>query len=345
MALPALPSVLIVDDEPAVRDIMSRWVASLGLSARTASGADEALDTLREAPCDLAVIDVMMPGHDGLWLATELQREHPHTAVVLATAYTSLLEGDTGQPRPIADLLIKPFARDRFALAVDRGRRWRKDAIDEQQWHASLLVEVRDRTMAARRELECRVGEEADEVDALTALLAERVPDSLAHGERVARYARSLGRELGRDGAPGADEATLELAARFHDVGRLAMPDALLTKPSPLTETEVAITRRLVDAGAEILAGSRTLGLLAPIVRASREWFGGGGHPGELAGSAIPLASRIIAVADAYDSMTQSRLYRSQLTSAEAVAELLRCSDVQFDPDIVVTFLSILARH
>jgi len=342
MALPNPPCVLIVDDEPAVRDIMARWVASLGLSARTASGADEALDTLREAPCDLAVIDVMMPGHDGLWLATEVQREHPHTAVVLATAYTSLLEGDTGQPRPIADLLIKPFARDRFALAVDRGRRWRKDALDEQQWHAALLVEVRDRTMAARRELAWRLGEEADEVDALTALLAERVPESLAHGERVARYARSLARELGQN---DADEATLDLAARFHDVGRLAMPDALLTKPSPLTENEVDITRRLVDAGAEILAGSRTLGPLAPIVRASREWFSGGGHPGELAGTAIPLASRIIAVADAYDSMTQSRLWRSQLTSTEAISELLRCSDAQFDPDLVVAFLSVLSRH
>src|SRR6266540_973113 len=118
----ALSSVLIVDDEPAVRDLMARWVTSLGLRPKTAASADEALEALREQHCDLAVIDVMMPGHDGLWLATQLQRDHPHTAVVIATAYTDLLDGDS-QQRPIADMLIKPFQRDRFALAVDRSER------------------------------------------------------------------------------------------------------------------------------------------------------------------------------------------------------------------------------
>src|SRR5262245_44531036 len=117
----ALTSVLIVDDEPAVRDLMARWVVSLGMQPHTAASADEALETLRHAHYDLAVIDVMMPGHDGLWLATQVQRDHPHTAVVIATAYTELLAGDA-PTAPIADFLIKPFQRDRFNLAVDRGR-------------------------------------------------------------------------------------------------------------------------------------------------------------------------------------------------------------------------------
>src|SRR6185503_21392953 len=108
-----LKSVLIVDDEPAVRDIMSRWVASLGLRAKTAATADEALEALQTEHCDLAVIDVMLPGHDGLWLATQLQRDHPNTAVVIATAYTDLFEADA-PGRPIADLLVKPFQRERF---------------------------------------------------------------------------------------------------------------------------------------------------------------------------------------------------------------------------------------
>ena len=77
----ALSTVLIVDDEPAVRELMARWVASLGLRPKTAASADEALAALREQHCELAVIDVMMPGHDGLWLAAQLEREHPHTAV------------------------------------------------------------------------------------------------------------------------------------------------------------------------------------------------------------------------------------------------------------------------
>src|SRR5829696_2145623 len=88
-----LTSVLIVDDEPAVRDLMSRWVAALGLRPTTVANADEALATLCRQHFDLAVIDLMMPGHDGLWLANAVQRHHPHTAVVIATAYTELLDG------------------------------------------------------------------------------------------------------------------------------------------------------------------------------------------------------------------------------------------------------------
>lgn len=338
MALSTPPSVLIVDDEPAVRDIMSRWVASLGLSARTAASADEALDTLREAPCELAVIDVMMPGHDGFWLASELQREHPHTAVVLATAYTALLDAEGAPTPPIADLLVKPFARDRFALAVERGRRWRKDAIDEQQWSATLALEVRERIDTARRELVRKIEAGAGAAEAMAGLLSDRAPVTLAHGERVARYACSVARELG---SQDVDVAVLDAAARFHDVGRLAMPEALLTKPSPLIDAEIAIMRGSVDAGAEILAASSALGPLAPVVRASSRWFAGDGQPVR----GLPLASRIIAVADAYDTMTQDRHNLPRLNSDEAVSELLRCSGTQFDPDVVVAFLSILARH
>src|SRR5689334_23015184 len=135
-----MASVLIVDDEPAVRDLMARWVASLGMRPDTASNAEEALATLRSTHYDLAVIDVMMPGHDGLWLASEVQRDHPHTAVVIATGYTELLEGEAPKT-PIADFLVKPFQRDRFSLAVHRGRQWRKQALEEVEGHDRLSVE------------------------------------------------------------------------------------------------------------------------------------------------------------------------------------------------------------
>ena len=107
----AVTSVLIVDDEPAVRDIMSRWVRSLGLRPHTVASADEALATLRTQHYDLAVIDVMMPGRDGLWLANEMHLKHPNTAVVIATAYNELLDAQTPRPE-VADFLVKPFHRD-----------------------------------------------------------------------------------------------------------------------------------------------------------------------------------------------------------------------------------------
>jgi HD-GYP domain-containing protein (c-di-GMP phosphodiesterase class II) len=102
--------------------------------------------------------------------------------------------------------------------------------------------------------------------------------------------------------------------------------------------------RRHVTAGAEILDRTHTLRGLEPIVRSSHEWFGGGGYPAKLQGSEIPMASRIIAVCDAYDAMTHDRAYRARFDSAEAVSELLRCTPAQFDPEIVVAFLNVLGH-
>src|SRR5204863_1049006 len=131
----------------------------------------------------------------------------------------------------------------------------------------------------------------------------------------------------------------IDVAATLHDAGKAAMPEALISKPSPLTPGETAIMRQHVEVGAEILSSTETLAEAAPIVKASHEWFGGNGYPLKLAGQAIPLASRIIAVADAYDAMKQQRHQRAPLESADAVADLLRASPKQFDPEIVATFL------
>jgi len=336
-----ITSVLIVDDEPAVRDLMSRWVSGMGLRPQTAANAAEALATLRTRQYDVAVIDVMMPGHDGLWLANELQRDHPHTAVVIATAYTELLDEEAHQ-QPVADFLIKPFHRERFTLAVDRGRQWRKQTLEEMHWHAVLSIELRDRAAEISARLRERAAMGEDENDALRGLATERMPDTAAHGERVARFAHSVAREMGVLLEVGP---VLAVAARFHDIGKIAIPEALVTKPSPLTAGEKSIMRQHVDVGAEILQATRTLADAGPIVAASHEWFGGGGYPWKLAGDEIPLASRIIAVVDAYDAMTQHRAYRMNLDSSDAIAELLRCCPAQFDPEVVGAFLAILGRH
>jgi response regulator RpfG family c-di-GMP phosphodiesterase len=336
----SISSVLIVDDEPAVRDIIARWVTALGSRASTAANADEALATMRGERYDLAVLDVQMPGRNGLWLATEMHRDHPYTAVIISTAYTELLGPDAPQP-DIADLLVKPFQRDRFALALERGRQWRKQALEELQWHAVLSKEVRERT----DELCARLNSIADSspaIEWLSAVMAERTPAMLEHGARVARYSVAAAREMSL--TPEAIDE-IELAARFHDLGKATMPDALLTKPSPLSRGEKAIMRRHVEAGAEILGRAPALASIAPIVLASHEWFGGGGYPRKLAGVAIPLASRIIAVADAYDTMTEAGRARVSSKPEGPVSELLRCGGTQFDPEALNAFLAVLGRH
>jgi putative nucleotidyltransferase with HDIG domain len=334
-----LTSVLIVDDEAPIRELMARWVASLGLQACTTANAEEAMERLASTRCDLAIVDIVMPGKNGLWLAGELRRAHPETAVVLATGNAAMLHQP---PPPVADLLIKPFKKERFMLAVDRGREWRRQAVEELEWQAHLSREVRARVADIQWAVAKGRAEGRCEKDVLCELAAVWMPDVLGHTERVVRYTSSIARELNL--APDALD-TLEEAALFHDIGKMAMPEAVLTKPSPLTPGEAVIMRAHVDAGADVLNATMTLRAAAPVVLASHEWFGGSGYPRGLAGHAIPIASRIIAVADAYDAMTQDRRYRSRLGAVEAASELLRCSPGQFDPDVVVAFLNIVNRH
>lgn len=311
---------------------------SLGLEVRTVPSAQEAMVTLDATPVDLAIIDVTVPGN-GLWLAAELLRSHPEVAVVLATGNARAVERETP---PVADLLIKPFPRERLMLALDRGREWRRQALEEIEWHQHLAQSVEQAVVEVRFtvEQEWQLGQ--NEADVLSRLGRSRIPDVMEHSERVSRYALSIAHELG---IPAAHMEVLEHAARFHDIGKLTMPQPVLSKPSPLTRGEAAIMRGHVEAGAEILEATRMLKNAAPAVYASHEWYGGAGYPRRLAGHAIPLESRIIAVADAYDAMTHDRCYRTLLNTSEAAAELLRCTPNQFDPDIVGAFLSILRRH
>ena len=335
-----MASVLIVDDEPAVRDVFARWVTSFGLTPHSAASAETALAMLRARRCDLAVVDVNMPGRDGLWLVEQMHRDHPQMAVVIATARADLVDART---HDYADLLVKPFHRARFQLAVERGRYWHRDAVADRQWQGRLAVEVSDGVDAIMRDVVGRIVEAGlDDVEALTAMSADRIPRTLAHSERVERYVRAMTRALGL----AEWEATLiAIAARFHDVGKAAMPMAILTKPSTLTDGEVAIMRRHVDIGADLLAALPATSEAAPIIRASHEWFGGGGYPLGLRGSDIPLGSRLIAVADAYDAITQGRVYHRAVESAHAVNELARCCPTQFDPDLVDVFVRVLSRH
>lgn len=208
---------------------------------------------------------------------------------------------------------------------------------DEAADAISALRLADERLYAHKQQLSAGRGGGPHEV--LLRALAEREPDLHAHVAGVAALAAEAGRRL------GFDEERLEelrLAAELHDVGKLAIPDAVLSKPGPLDEEERAFVGRHTLIGQRILGGAPALRSVGAIVRSSHERWDGNGYPDGLAAEEIPLASRLIAVCDAFAAMTADRPYRRALTRAEAIAELRACAGTQFDRHVVEVFCDVL---
>jgi two-component system cell cycle response regulator len=162
------------------------------------------------------------------------------------------------------------------------------------------------------------------------------------HVDDVARLAEMVGRRLGLD---DGDVAHVRRAAALHDVGKVAIPDAILHAPRALTDDEWEYMRQHTVIGARIIAAAPGLLPVAEIVRSSHERWDGGGYPDRLAAEAIPLGARIVAVCDSYDAMTTDRAYRAAMAVKSALAELESCAGTQFDPSVVAAFRAVVAEQ
>jgi len=183
-----------------------------------------------------------------------------------------------------------------------------------------------------------RVGPQLAQSGLLTALETQS-PATYDHARRVAESATALARAMCLS---GREVREVRCAALFHDIGKIAIPSQVLDGSGPLSEDERSVLRVHVTIGAELLSDIPTLAAAAPVVMATHERYDGGGYPWGLAGSAIPLGARIIAVADAYDAMTGRRPYGTPLSPTEANRELVRCAGAAFDPEVVQAWLEMV---
>lgn len=176
----------------------------------------------------------------------------------------------------------------------------------------------------------------------LLAAQLERTPELGDHLDDVAELAVQLARSLG---VIEEDVATIRIAAVLHDIGKIAVPEAILTKPGPLDAEEWEFIHRHTLAGETIMQAAPSLRASSELVRSTHERWDGSGYPDQLSGEGIPLGARIIAVCDAFDAMLARRPYSASLSSAAALAELVRHAGFQFDPKVVEAFCAVLAAR
>ncbi len=331
--------VLVVDDEASICTLMRRWLEARGYRVSLATDAPGALELLSASPAAVAICDLRMPGRGGLWLTDQLRREFPDTAVIIATGVSDVTAAVEGLRQGVVDYLTKPFDRQRLFDAVARAVEWHRAAADSRRWREVLERETRQRQARLEAAFAARLVDSADALDVLLATITADNTEAYAHAHRVAALAAGLARA---HGLTGADIETVERGGLLHDVGKLAMPDALLRKPAPLTAEEQCVIRMHPAVGAALIERVPFLAPSAPVVRDAQERLDGLGYPSGSRGDAISLGARIVGVADAYDTMTRSRVFRDAISPAAALAELTRCSGTQFDPLVVKTFAGLV---
>ena len=223
-----------------------------------------------------------------------------------------------------------------FAISAAHG----SVLLPEEAGDAPAALGVADRRMYAHKAGGRRSADEQSR-DVLLRALEEHHPDLGDHVHHVGRLAEAVGRELGLTGIPLAH---VRQAGDLHDVGKVAIPHAILGRPGPLDAEEWAFIERHTLIGERILSAAPALAPVGRLVRSSHERWDGRGYPDRLTGEAIPLGARIVAVCDAYDAMTSERPYKRRMTHAEAVAEVRRCAGAQFDAEVIEAFCRAVAN-
>jgi two-component system cell cycle response regulator len=205
--------------------------------------------------------------------------------------------------------------------------------------NVALALHTADERLYAQKERRQRSSVGTQTGAALLQALEEREPDLRGHLDDVANLSVGVARRMGLFGEELEDVAR---AAQLHDVGKVAIPDAILQKPGALDQSEWEFIHRHTIVGERILSAAPALSAVAKIVRASHERYSGGGYPDGVSGDEIPLGARIVSVCDAFNSMTSQRPYGRELSTDEAVSELRRCAGEQFDPGVVETLCQSL---
>jgi len=314
-------TLLIVEDNHILRNGLKEMLSMEGFSVMTAGNGQEGLEQMVITSPDLILSDIAMPIMDGYAFFKEV-RARPEWVTIpflFLTARGEREDVTAGRDLGVEDYLVKPLTRDELLTAV------RSRLARSRQLHMVQLQSAYEASLTM-----------------LANAIEVRNEYTRGHVERVTAYALLLADQLGWQ---GKRLEALRFGAILHDIGKIHVPETILTKKGPLTAEEWVEIKRHPINGAEMIRDIPYLTLAVPAVRHHHERYDGNGYPDGLAGEAIPLEARIVTVADGLDAMTTTRSYRVALSLNQACEEITSCSGTQFDPLVVEAFRRAWDSH
>ena len=342
----AKTQILVVDDDRKIVELVRAYLEKDGYRVLTAYDGLQALELARQQQPGLIVLDLMLPGIDGLDVCRLLRGEGNQVPIIMLTAKTTEADKLVGLDLGADDYVTKPFSPQELMArlaAVMRRVNEEKRAQGQALRYASELTEI----IGQQNELRARLRVALEELEetqlstmqALAAAVEARDPYTRGHCERVTRYALTIAEALALS---GEELEVLKRSAILHDIGKVAVPDSILRKKGRFNEDDWVEVRKHPEAGQMMLAHLKFLWPSLPPIRHHHERYDGAGYPDALAADEIPSGARILAVSDAFDAMTSDRPYREALALPDALEELDRCAGSQFDPEVVKVFLEAL---
>ena len=324
-------TILVVDDEAVVRELICQSLSQEGYCCETAADADQALDRMVNVLPALVLLDINMPNKSGMELLPEIISRYPDTAVIMVTAVSNAETAIKSLKMGAYDYIIKPVNLNMLNASIDRALDRRSLILENKSYQLHLEEKVEEQTGKIRSSF-------LNAIAALACALEAKDKYTSGHSQRVTEIAVAIAQEIDM---PRDMVEKIRLAGLIHDIGKIGIRDAVLDKPGRLTDEEYQHVKSHPELGERILAPVVEDREIMDMVRHHHERYDGRGYPDGLEAAQIPAGARIMAVADSYDAMTSDRPYRQAMSAEEACAEIQRCRDSQFDPDVVDAFLKV----
>lgn len=340
---PAGPTtLLVVDDEEAIRNALKRFLTGQGYEVVTAATGEEALDAARRYKLACLLLDVRLPDASGVDLVASLLELEPNAAILMLTAVNDAASATLCMQRGAMDYLTKPVDLPDLARAIQRALRRRDTQIESAQINQWLKEEVALRTAELRIERGNLERVSVGTLEALVNALEAKDHYLRGHSQRVADFSAMVAGELGLS---DNEVEAVRTGGRLHDIGKIGIREEILNKQGPLTDEEFEHVKLHPVTGSEILAPLAHLGHVIEYVRSHHERWDGRGYPDGLAGDAIPLGARIIGAVEIYDALTTSRPYQEKMTPELAVERLRDLIGTVVDPVVLQALQAVVARR